>query len=193
MARGNVRLMGRDLWLLSAAEAARHLAAVLQDQAADFVLTTRQIASLGRLPHCRWGSSDRDAALTEAALARMDLTALAERPFATLSGGERQRVMVARALAQEPAVLVRDEPTNHFDIRPQLDLLALLKGLGLTVIVTLHDLAQAADFADRRVVLHRGRILVDGSPEAALSAPTLETAFQVRARRSGDGRLSFYL
>ncbi len=200
--RGTVRLMGRDIWAMAAPEAARHLAAVLQEQPTDFALTARQIVALGRLPHRRgWGAGlstpgTQDAAIIAAAIARMDLEAMADRPFGTLSGGERQRVMVARALAQEPRVIVLDEPTNHLDIRHQLELLALLKGLGLTVIATLHDLTLAAEFAERILILHQGRILADGPPDTALSEANLARAFNVHARidRSGDApRLSFHL
>jgi iron complex transport system ATP-binding protein len=200
--RGTVRLLGRDIWLMSAPEAARQLAAVVQEQPTDFALTARQIVALGRLPHRKgWsaglaGPGSEDAPIIEAALLRMDLRGLADRGFGTLSGGERQRVMVARALAQEPRVIVLDEPTNHLDIRHQLELLALLKGLGLTVIATLHDLTLAAEFAERVLILRDGRILADGPPEAALSETTLADAFHVKARidRSGPSpRFSFHL
>ncbi len=200
--RGRVRLMGRDIWAMGAPEAARHLAAVLQEQPTDFALTARQIVALGRLPHRKgWGAGlstpgGEDAAIIAAAIRQMDLDAMADRPFGTLSGGERQRVMVARALAQEPRVIVLDEPTNHLDIRHQLELLALLKGLGLTVIATLHDLTLAAEFAERILILCDGRILADGPPDTALSEVTLARAFNVRARidRSGDApRFSFHL
>jgi iron complex transport system ATP-binding protein len=200
--KGTVRLMGKDLWQMGAPEAARLVAAVLQEQPTDFALSVRQIVALGRLPHRRgWGASlsapgGEDASITDAALARLDLTALANRRFATLSGGERQRVMVARALAQTPQVIVLDEPTNHLDIRHQLELLALLRGLGLTVIVTLHDLTLAAGFADRVLVLHQGRILADGAPDHALTETTLADAFQITARIDRSGatpRFSFHL
>ncbi|ETD81588.1 ABC transporter ATP-binding protein [Rhodobacter capsulatus] len=191
--RGTVRLLGRDLWLMSAPEAARVLAAVLQEQPGEFGLTVRQIVALGRLPHRRgWGAGlatpdGADATLVQAALDRLDLTALASRPFATLSGGERQRVMIARALAQEPRVIVLDEPTPPLDIRSRLDLLALLKGLGLTVITALHDLTLAADFADRVLVLHEGRLLADGPPDTALTETVLARAFRVQARIDRSG------
>lgn len=200
--RGVVRLLGRDIWQMRARDAAQSLAAVLQEQPTDFALTARQIVALGRLPHRRgWGAGlsapgGEDAAIIAAAIARMDLAAMADRPFGTLSGGERQRVMVARALAQQPRVIVLDEPTNHLDIRHQLELLALLRGLGLTVIATLHDLTLAAEFADRVLVLSQGRILADGPPDEALTETTLREAFHVRARidRSGDApRFSFHL
>jgi iron complex transport system ATP-binding protein len=199
---GTVQLMGKDIWSMTAPEAARCVAAVLQEQPTDFALTARQIVALGRLPHQRgWGAGlatlgGDDAAIIAAAIRRMDLDAMADRPFGTLSGGERQRVMVARALAQEPRVIVLDEPTNHLDIRHQLELLALLKGLGLTVIATLHDLTLTAEFAERVLILSGGRILADGPPHTALTEANLARAFQVRARidRSGDApRFSFHL
>ena len=195
--KGTVRLMGRDLWLMKAPEAARIVAAVLQEQPTDFALSTRQIVALGRLPHRKGlGPGSKDNAVVQAAILRMDLTHLADRAFGTLSGGERQRVMVARALAQEPRVLVLDEPTNHLDIRHQLELLALLRGLGLTVITTLHDLTLAAEFADRILVLAEGRILADAPPDRALCEATIARAFNVTARvdRTGSApRFSFQL
>lgn len=200
--RGTVRLLGRDLWRMGAPEAARHLAAVLQEQPTDFALTARQIVALGRLPHRKgWASGlfatgEGDAGIVAEAIRRMDLGTMADRTFGTLSGGERQRVMVARALAQQPRVIVLDEPTNHLDIRHQLELLALLKGLGLTVIATLHDLTLAAEFATRVVILRAGRILADGPPDSTLTEANLAHAFNVRTRidRSGDApRFSFHL
>ncbi|MGZ3216020.1 ABC transporter ATP-binding protein [Paracoccus sp. T5] len=200
--QGRIALMGRDLWRTPADQVARSLAAVLQEQPPDFALTARQIVALGRLPHRRgWSAGlslpgQADAPIIAGAIDRMDLTALADRPYGSLSGGERQRVMVARALAQEPQVIVLDEPTNHLDIRHQLELLALLKGLGLTVIATLHDLTLAAEFAERVLVLSQGRVLADGPPDQSLTEATLARAFQVRARvdRSGPSpRFTFHL
>jgi iron complex transport system ATP-binding protein len=104
--------------------------------------------------------------------------------------------MVARALAQEPQVIVLDEPTNHLDIRHQLELLALLRGLGLTVIATLHDLTLAADFADRVMILREGRIIADAPPDQALTEATIAQAFNVSARVDRTGttpRFSFQL
>jgi len=195
--KGNVRLIGRDLWLMKAPEAARIVAAVLQEQPTDFALTARQIVALGRLPHRKgFGPGEQDTAVVEASICRMDLTAFADRAFGTLSGGERQRVMVARALAQEPQVIVLDEPTNHLDIRHQLELLALLRGLGLTVITTLHDLTLAAEFADRVLILRQGRIIADAPPGQALSEACIAQAFDVSARVDRTGptpRFSFQL
>lgn len=200
--QGVVRLMGEDIWRLTAPQVARQLAAVLQEQPTDFALTGRQIIALGRLPHRRGFSAGLatptadDAHHIDAAIARMELGPLADRPFGTLSGGERQRVMLARALAQEPRVIVLDEPTNHLDIRHQLEMLALLRGLGITVVTTLHDLTLAADFADRVILLDNGRLLADGPPEEALNEATIAQAFQVSVRidrSDAKSRFSFHL
>ena len=199
--RGQVLLMGRDLWQTPARAAAQAVAAVLQEQPSDLALTARAIVALGRLPHRPrlgqgFGPGARDLAVVEAALHRMDLAALADRRFGTLSGGERQRVMVARALAQEPRVLVLDEPTNHLDIRHQLDLLRLLRGLGLAVVLTLHDLTLAAEVADRVLILHEGRVIADAPPAQALTEPVIARAFDVipRIDRGGPSpRFSFHL
>jgi len=194
---GSIIVEGRDLWHRPAREAARIVAAVLQEQPTDFALTTRDIVLLGRLPHRQgMGPGVRDTAISEAALVRMDLSHLADRRFGTLSGGERQRVMVARALAQEPRILVLDEPTNHLDIRHQLELLRLLRGLGLAVVCTLHDLTLAAEFADRVLILDQGRVIADAAPDQALTEATIARAFQVATRidRSGTSpRFSFQL
>jgi iron complex transport system ATP-binding protein len=194
---GTVLVQGRDLWQHSAREAARIVAAVLQEQPTDFALTCREIVSLGRLPHRQgMGPGARDKAITDAALLRMDLSQLADRRFGTLSGGERQRVMVARALAQEPRILVLDEPTNHLDIRHQLELLRLLRGLGLAVVCTLHDLTLAAEFADRVLILDQGRVIADAPPDQALTEATISRAFRVATRidRTGTApRFSFHL
>lgn len=195
---GRVTLGGDDLWALSPRAAARRVAAVLQEQPTDFALTVREMVGLGRTPHRSGfaGAGARDAEVIAASLHRMDLVRFADMPFGTLSGGERQRVMVARALAQEPELLVLDEPTNHLDIRHQLEVLSLLRGLGLTVVLTLHDLTLAAEHADAVLVLHDGRVLAHGPPRNVLTPDIISQAFDVTARIDASGpspRYSFQL
>lgn len=195
---GQLTLGGDDLWALSPRAAARRVAAVLQEQPTDFALTVREMVGLGRTPHRAGFASAgaRDAEVIAASLHRMDLVRFACVPFGTLSGGERQRVMVARALAQEPELLVLDEPTNHLDIRHQLEVLSLLRGLGLTVVLTLHDLTLAAEHADAVLILHDGRVLSHGAPRNVLTPDTISQAFDVTARIDASGpslRYSFHL
>lgn len=197
---GSVHLDGRDLWALDGREAARQIAAVLQEQPTDFALTVREIVDLGRAPHRRGLSRDgaRDATVVAQAIDRLGLAALADRPFGTLSGGERQRAMVARALAQEPSLLVLDEPTNHLDIRHQLELLALIRDLRLTIVVSLHDLNLAAQVCDRILVLQDGALRAQGATPQALDPATLGPVFGVTVRPetlapSGRGHLTFHL
>ena len=197
--RGGMVLGGQTYTPTSRRDAERQgVRMVMQELGLVPTLTVAENLLMGRLPH-RAGfaaASPRDAEVINAAITRLDLTRFADHAFSTLSGGEKQRVMVARALAQEPRVLILDEPTNHLDIRHQLELLALLRGLGLTVICTLHDLTLAAQFADRVLVLSQGRVLSDGPPDLALSEPHIATAFNVTARvdRSGPApRFSFHL
>ncbi|WP_333817918.1 ABC transporter ATP-binding protein [Tabrizicola sp.] len=158
--RGTVRLLGRDIWLMSAPQAAQCLAVVEQEQPGDFELTVRQCVALGRLPTGSPPSGCNDASHIDAVLARMKLAALADRPFRLLPGEDRQRTLIARALAQEPKVIVLDDPLDHLEGQER-DLLRSLREPGLTVIVTLRDPALASGFADQVLVLPQGRLLDD--------------------------------
>ncbi|MFD1910841.1 ABC transporter ATP-binding protein [Halodurantibacterium flavum] len=193
---GRVLLDGTDINALPARQVARRVAAVLQEQPTDFALTVAEIVALGRGPHRRGfaGPSAHDAHLVDHALERLSLGHLAARAFGTLSGGERQRVMIARALAQEPGLIVLDEPTNHLDIRHQLEVLRLVRGLGATVVASLHDLNLVADFADDLLVLAGGQALAFGPVEDVLTPDLIARAFGVTATpRDMRARFDFSL
>jgi iron complex transport system ATP-binding protein len=152
------------------------------------------------MPHRRrWGAeTDEDRVAIARALAAVGLDGWRERPFAPLSGGEKQRVLFARALAQDPSLLILDEPTNHLDIRHQLDLLDLARGLGVSVIATLHDLNLAARWSDRLCLLDQGRVRAVGTPDEVLDPDLIGSIYGVlvdrdRDPRSGHVRLSFHL
>ncbi len=197
---GHVKVDGQDIWTMPARQAAQSVAAVLQEQAAAFGLSVREIVALGRSPHltgmARPGPSDRQ--IVDEMLDLLDLTAMANRDFGTLSGGEKQRVMVARALTQQPKVLVLDEPTNHLDIRHQLEVLALIKQLDLTIVVSLHDLNMAANICDQILMLENGYPRGFGAPDDLLTETLVSSTFRVDARRerlapSENNHLSFHL
>jgi iron complex transport system ATP-binding protein len=197
---GQIMVDGQDLWGMSAKVAARKVAAVLQEQPGAFGLSVRDIVALGRTPHRSGLSSEgaKDAEIIDAVMQRMQLEALVARDFDTLSGGERQRVMVARALAQQPQVLVMDEPTNHLDIRYQLEILSLIRSLGLTIVVSLHDLNMAADVCDAILLLKDGHCKGFGSADDVLSEQLVSDTFSVIAQRqmlsvSQNQHLTFHL
>ncbi|WP_405862544.1 ABC transporter ATP-binding protein [Streptomyces sp. NBC_00090] len=182
---GVVTLDGDPLDGLGRRTVARRLAAVEQQADTQVDLTVLDVVRLGRVPHRRaWSpasASAADGAAVRSALARTGLTDKAGRCRRTLSGGERRRVRIARALAQEPRELLLDEPTNHLDVQHQLDLLALVAGLGLTAVGALHDLNLAAMYCDRLVVLARGRVVARGTPEEVLTEELIADVYRVRS------------
>ena len=164
---GTVRADGRPLSEWDRQPFARTLAYLPQDRIVHWALTARAVVALGRLPHQPPGAGESaaDARAIEAALAAMDVTHLAPRPVLEMSGGERARVLVARALAQEPAALLADEPAAGLDPAHQLALFrhfARLAAEGRTVVVALHDLSLAARFCHRIVLMHEGRVVAAG-------------------------------
>ena len=175
--QGAVRLLGHDLATWPAAERARHVALLGQADTVDTGLMVRDYVAFGRLPHQHRASRAEHARAVDQALQTCAAGALAGRARGTLSGGERQRVHLARALAQEPTLLLLDEPTNHLDLAARADLLALVRGLGITVVAALHELGLVPGFATRAWVLHGGRLVADGPPAEALSAVRVAAVF----------------
>lgn len=190
-AGGTVLLGDADVWSISARTAAKRTAAVLQNSPTPPGLTVWEVAALGRTPHK--GMFDRETAedreIVADALERTGMTGYADRIYGSLSGGERQRVLLARALAQQPQLLVLDEPTNHLDIRARFELLELVHTVGVTTLAVLHDLDLAARSCDRLVVLESGRIVAAGPVLDALTPEVLSTVFGVTAvtERHHDG------
>lgn len=183
---GTVHFDGDDLLAMRRRERARRVALVEQDATTELYLTGRAVAALGRTPHeALLGGRDHasDDTVTQA---MTDAGALpfAERELPSLSGGERQRVLLARALAQQPQLLLLDEPMNHLDIAAQLEVLALLARLaasGVTVVAAMHDLALAASHADHVVVLAGGRVVASGPTATTLTADLVHEVYGVRA------------
>ena len=181
--RGRVFIEGTPVDRLPPAVLARRLAAQTQEAEAALGYTVRDVVEMGRLAHRSFFGSHRahDAAVVADAMARLEVDTLADHAIETLSGGERQRVMIARALAQEPRILILDEPTNHLDVRHQFSVLDLLRALGATVLVTLHDLGLAARICDRIAVMSGGRIAAIGSPAETLTPATITRVYGVGA------------
>ncbi len=194
--RGSILLDGRDLHTVPRQELARKIAVVPQDLAIPFAFTAREIVELGRTPYLGllrgFRSSDRRA--VEQAMQLTDTINLGERIINELSGGERQRVIIAMALAQEPEVLLLDEPTQQLDVSHQADVLDLIAELnrshGLTVVAAIHDLNLASRYFHRLIFLHQASLFADGAPKEVFRADFLEQIydrpFEVVPSRDGS-------
>ncbi len=181
--QGAVLIGDDDVWRIPARRAGQLRAVVAQDQELDNDYSVQSIVAMGRIPHQRllMRESSADRAIVDEALARVGIAWAQDRRFSTLSGGERQRVLLARALAQQAPVLLLDEPTNHLDIGAQLELLDLVRELGLTTVAALHDLDHAVAYCDAVALLDQGRIVAAGEPLAVLTPDRLAAVFGVRA------------
>jgi iron complex transport system ATP-binding protein len=178
--------------VLTAKEFARRVTLLGQHRPTPAGLLVRDVVAFGRHPHRgRWRSGDPDGPrMVEQAMALTGVTAMADRAVDELSGGELQRVWLASCLAQDTGVLLLDEPTNHLDLRYQVEVLDLVRDLAgehhVAVGVVLHDLVHAAEVADEVVLLHEGRVLAAGPPEAVLTEEHLTTAYGIPVRVSAD-------
>ena len=194
--QGQVRIDDSLLSELGNRERARALAVVPQSESSPFPVTVREMVAMGRYAHLgpweRTGAHDRET--VQRALQRCAVADLADRQLGELSGGERQRARIARALAQEAPILLLDEPTAGLDLRYRMELFHLLRELraeGLGVLVITHDLNLAARFADRLLLLDRGRATARGAPAEVLSREVLEAVYEWPLRlvaHPGPGR-----
>lgn len=186
--QGGVLLDGRAIQTQSAQSIARQLAILPQQPVIPAGLTVRQLVGLGRTPHqpwWQWEPNGEDRRQIDQAIAQTELEFLGDRPVEHLSGGERQRAFLALTLAQNPQVLLLDEPTTFLDLHHQLELLELLKNLNrqrqLTIITVLHDINLAIRYSDRIAMLHRGCLAAIGSPAEVVTADNLRRVFDVEA------------
>jgi len=178
---GSIRLDGIPLGRLGRTERAMRIGYVPQ-RLPDSQLTVFDAVLLGRRPHIRWASTARDLEITRDVLRLLALEPLALRPLSRLSGGELQRAMIGRALAQQPELLLLDEPTSSLDLRNQLEVLALLREAarvrGLALVVAIHDLNTALRFADLFLLLRHGRV-AGLTPRAGMTPEALRSVFGV--------------
>lgn len=184
---GCVMLDGTDLEEIVKRDVAKSIAVVPQTNEIQFAFSVRDIVAMGRMPFQGMlsGENADDKRIVDQAIESTGLTELADRHINTMSGGERQRVIIARAIAQTPKIILMDEPTLHLDISMQFDALNLVQRLakenGLTVVIVSHDLPMVARYCDRILMIHDHRIHALGTPEEVLTPENMRTVFNVDA------------
>lgn len=177
----------RELHKIPLPDTAKLISVVPQDTVVDFDFSVEEIVAMGRYPYLRrfQKESRKDLEIIRSAMEAVGITALAEKAITNLSGGERQRVIIARALAQEPELLLLDEPTANLDINFQVEFLELARKLnrekGITVIAAIHDLNLAAQFFDTFILLAEKKILSMGKPEEVLTEENIKRAYHAPA------------
>ena len=183
--KGSIFLDGRDIDSFSRQEIARTIGYVPQSSTSSLSTTVFDTVLMGRRPHIGWQVSDADLDKVAGILELLHLEELAMRDFSQLSGGQKQKVLIARALAQEPAVLLLDEPTSNLDMRHQLEVMEIVKDMvhekKISAVMAIHDLNLAYRFSDKLAMMVKGKIYAKGSPGSLLSAENMAAVFGIEA------------
>ena len=183
--KGSILLDGREIEGMKQQEIARQMGYVPQSSSTLLATTVFDTVLLGRMPHISWRVSDSDLEKVADTLELLHLGDLAMRDFSQLSGGQKQKVLIARALCQEPDVLLLDEPTSNLDMKHQLEVMeiiaSLVKSKKISAIMALHDLNLAAKFADKLAILKNGKIYAAGNPADLLNAENIRDVYGVEA------------
>ncbi|AEG15732.1 Iron-chelate-transporting ATPase [Desulfofundulus kuznetsovii DSM 6115] len=190
--RGSVYLKGNQLYTLGPGDLARTMAVVLTERLSPGLLTAFEVVAMGRYPYTDfWGHlTEKDRCKTQEALRLVNGENLATRYFAELSDGEKQKVMLARALAQEPELIILDEPTTHLDVKHRLEVMAILRQLtrekGITVILSLHEIDLALKSCAIAMLVKEGKILACGPPEEVLDEDTVTELYDIDSAYFSD-------
>ncbi len=182
---GYIMLLGRNIADMSQKEIAKLVAVVPQGTSIAFPFTVREVVLMGRSPHLGLLQIEResDLKIVDHALALTDSLEIADRYIDELSGGERQRVIIARALSQEPKIMLLDEPTSYLDINHQVEIYDLIKRLNserdLSVIIVSHDLNMASEYCDRLVLMKNGRVYKDGTPREVITESNIRDVYGI--------------
>ena len=180
---GNIYFEGEDLLKISSKDRAKKIAVLAQESGGQFDFSVQQVVEMGRYPHKNTleSYSKHDLEIVDRVLYEMKLDNYRERSFNTLSGGEKQRVLIARLLVQESKFIILDEPTNHLDIGHQIEIMNIIKKMGVTVLSAIHDMNMAAIYCDKLVIMKKGEVITQGSVEETLTSEMLKDLFNVDA------------
>ncbi|RQW78725.1 MAG: ABC transporter ATP-binding protein [Methanothrix sp.] len=183
--KGSILLDGKEIESMSRQDVAKLIGYVPQSSSTPLATTVFDTVLMGRRPHISWRVSDADLDKVADVLERLHLEDLAMRDFAQLSGGQKQKVLIARALAQEPAVLLLDEPTSNLDMRHQLEVMetisSLVKEKKISAVMAIHDLNLASRFSDKLVMLKNGQVWAAGEPKALLNEANICKVYGIEA------------
>ena len=190
---GAVFVDEKDVKSISIKELAKVMGYVPCASKDAFPMTVVDTVLMGRHPHSKWGSLDDDLEHVYRTLKLMGIEELAMRPFNELSAGQHQKVMLARGIAQEPGILLLDEPTSNLDIRHQIEVTRILRDLSrigdILVVMISHDINIASKYSDKMILMHKGKIFSAGEPHEVITESNLKTVYDVNARViSDDGR-----
>ncbi len=183
---GNIQICGKDLRRLKAKERAQMVAVVPQSYYVDYDFAVEDIVMMGRNPYLGFGKkeSSEDVAIVEKAMKMTHTDVFAGRGYNELSGGERQRVVLARAIAQQPKIILLDEPTSALDIHHQIEVMELIQELNqkeqITILSVLHDINLASRYCNRIVMLKDGKVSADGTPEEIVNRNAMESLYNMK-------------
>ena len=189
---GQITFNNHDIWQLKSEDYAKQVAVVLQETPSQFNLSVFDVIALGLTPHKSLFSSvtNSDKQNIIQAINTVGLEQHSNQSFESLSGGEKQRALIARAIVQQPQLLIMDEPTSHLDVKYQIQVMELAKSLGVTVFASFHDLNLAAAMCDELVVIKSGEITHSGTPTQVLTEHMLTEVFGVCAQVNSHPQLS---
>jgi iron complex transport system ATP-binding protein len=178
---GCVFVNGKNINEMKSREIAKNIGVVPQNISINFDFSVEDIVLMGRTPYVKNQETIEDIAIAREAMRQTNTYHLKDRIITEISGGELQRVIIARALAQKPGIILLDEPTSHLDLKYQIEILELLKGLSkkLIVIAVIHDLNLAAHYCDKIILLKKGEILSNGTPQEVLTHNNIKHAFDI--------------
>jgi len=189
---GLITFNNHDIWQLKSEDYAKQVAVVLQETPSQFNLSVFDVIALGLTPHKSLFSSvtNNDKQKITQAINTVGLAEHSGQSFESLSGGEKQRALIARAIVQQPQLLIMDEPTSHLDVKYQIQVMELAKSLGVTVFASFHDLNLAAAMCDELVVIKNGEITHTGAPTQVLTENMLGDVFGVCAQVNNHPQIS---